>query len=435
MSSRRKFIQQTAALAGGVFVSTTLDPWVHAAENIPSLDYSSLHTLNEEDFWAWVRSCYTTSSNIINLNNGGVSPQPKQVQDVHIKYYQWCNEAPTYYMWRSLDEGREPLRRKLAKFCGTDPEEISINRNATEALNTIIFGLDLNTGDEVVVCRYDYPNMRNAWKQREKRDKIVLKWVELNMPTTDDEYIFKTYADAITPNTKIVYLTHLINWTGQIIPISVMKRIADHAHKNGAEVIVDGAHTLAHIEYQIPDLNCDYYGTSLHKWMCAPFGSGLMYIKKDKIKKVWALLSNDNPDGDNIRKFETLGTRSFASEMAIGSALDFHNAIGSERKEKRLFDLKKYWTDQVKDLHGITFYSPLEKEYSCGIANFGIQGMKGSEIEAALFKNRKVHTVAIEYEKVNGVRVTPNVYTSFADLDELVAGIKDLLNAMHTEKK
>jgi selenocysteine lyase/cysteine desulfurase len=338
-------------------------------------------------------------------------------------------------MWRSLDEGREPLRRKLAKFCGTDPEEISINRNATEALNTIIFGLDLNTGDEVVVCRYDYPNMRNAWKQREKRDKIVLKWVELNMPTTDDEYIFKTYADAITPNTKIVYLTHLINWTGQIIPISVMKRIADHAHKNGAEVIVDGAHTLAHIEYQIPDLNCDYYGTSLHKWMCAPFGSGLMYIKKDKIKKVWALLSNDNPDGDNIRKFETLGTRSFASEMAIGSALDFHNAIGSERKEKRLFDLKKYWTDQVKDLHGITFYSPLEKEYSCGIANFGIQGMKGSEIEAALFKNRKVHTVAIEYEKVNGVRVTPNVYTSFADLDELVAGIKDLLNAMHTEKK
>jgi len=427
MSSRRKFIQQSAALAGGVLASGVLDPWAHAANHIPSLDYSAIPDLEEDDFWAWVRSCYTTSSNIINLNNGGVSPQPKQVQDVHIKYYQWCNEAPTYYMWRSLDEGREPLRRKLAKFCGTDPEEISINRNATEALNTVIFGLDLKEGDEVVVGKYDYPNMRNAWKQREKRDKIALKWVELNMPTTDDEYIYQTYAAAITPKTKIVYLTHLINWTGQIIPVSIIKKISDLAHKNGAEVIVDGAHTLAHTVYEIPELGCDYYGTSLHKWMCAPFGSGLMYIKKDKIKKVWSLLSNDQPDGDNIRKFESLGTRSFAAEMAIGSAVDFHLAIGSERKEKRLFALKKYWTDQVKNLPGVVFYSPLEKNYSCGIANIGIQGMKGSEIEAALFKNRKVHTVAIEYEKVNGIRVTPNVYTSLEDLDELVAGIKELI--------
>ena len=427
MSSRRKFIQQYTLLAGGLITAVAVDPWAHAAENIPSLDYSKLPLLNDDDFWAWVRSCFTTSSNIINLNNGGVSPQPKQVQDVHIKYYQWCNEAPTYYMWRSLDEGREPLRRKLAHFSGVDPEEISINRNATEALNTIIFGLDLKEGDEVVVNKYDYPNMRNAWKQREKRDKIKLSWVELNMPTTDDDYIYKIYADAINSKTKIVYLTHLINWTGQLIPISVMKRIADLAHKVGAEVIVDGAHSFAHTDYKIGDLGCDYYGTSLHKWICAPFGNGMMYIKKDKIKNVWALLSNDIPDGDNIRKFESLGTRSFASEMAIGSAIDFHNAIGSERKENRLFKLKKYWTDQVKGLPKVTFYSPLEKNYSCAIANFGIEGMKGSEIEALLMKNRKVHTVAIEYEKINGVRVTPNVYTSFYDLDQLVEGIKEII--------
>ena len=427
MSSRRKFIQQSTLLAGGLITAVAVDPWAHAAENIPSLDYSKVPLLNDDDFWAWVRSCFTTSSNIINLNNGGVSPQPKQVQDVHIKYYQWCNEAPTYYMWRSLDEGREPLRRKLAHFSGVDPEEISINRNATEALNTIIFGLDLKEGDEVVVNKYDYPNMRNAWKQREKRDKIKLSWVELNMPTTDDDYIYKIYADAINSKTKIVYLTHLINWTGQLIPISVMKRIADLAHKVGAEVIVDGAHSFAHTDYKIGDLGCDYYGTSLHKWICAPFGNGMMYIKKDKIKNVWALLSNDIPDGDNIRKFESLGTRSFASEMAIGSAIDFHNAIGSERKENRLFKLKKYWTDQVKGLPKVTFYSPLEKNYSCAIANFGIEGMKGSEIEALLMKNRKVHTVAIEYEKINGVRVTPNVYTSFYDLDQLVEGIKEII--------
>lgn len=427
MSSRRKFIQQSALFASGALISSTSSAWSSETNPISSLDVSSVSALDDDDFWAWVRSCFTTSSNIINLNNGGVSPQPKQVQDTHMKYYEWCNEAPTYYMWRSLDEGREPLRRKLAKFCGTDPEEISINRNATEALNTIIFGLDLKAGDEVVMGKYDYPNMRNAWKQREKRDKIQLKIVELNMPTTDEDYIFETYAAAITPRTKIVYLTHLINWTGQIIPVPVMRKIADLAHKMGAEVIVDGAHTFAHTVYQIPDLGCDYYGTSLHKWMCAPFGNGMLYIKKDKIQKVWALLSNDQPDSDNIRKFETLGTRSFAAEMAIGTAIDFHHLIGSERKEKRLFFLKKYWTDQVKNLPGVVFYSPLEKNYSCGIANIGIQGMKGTEIEGALFKNRKVHTVAIEYEKVNGVRVTPNVYTSLDDLDELVAGIKELL--------
>ena len=426
MSDRRSFLHQSAALIGGVFAASAIDPWVHAASHIPSLDYSGIDDMEEDDFWSWVRSCFTTSSNIINLNNGGVSPQPKQVQDVHIKYYQWCNEAPSYYMWRSLDEGREPLRRKLAKFCGTDPEEISINRNATEALNTLIFGLDLKAGDEVVLSKYDYPNMRNAWKQREKRDKIKLKWVDLTMPCTDDDTLYNAYAAAISPATKIVYLTHLINWTGQIIPVSVIKKISDLAHQNGAEVIVDGAHTFAHTTYQIPDLGCDYYGTSLHKWLCAPFGSGLMYIRKDKIKNIWSLLSNDNPDGENIRKFESLGTRSFAAEMAIGSAVDFHLAIGSERKEKRLFTLKKYWTDQVKNIPGLVFYSPLEKNYSCGIANFGIEGMKGSEIEASLFKNRKVHTVAIEYEKVNGVRVTPHVYTSFEDLDELVAGIKEL---------
>jgi len=427
MSSRRKFIQQSALFASGALISSTSSAWSSETNPISSLDVSSVSALDDDDFWAWVRSCFTTSSNIINLNNGGVSPQPKQVQDTHMKYYEWCNEAPTYYMWRSLDEGREPLRRKLAKFCGTDPEEISINRNATEALNTIIFGLDLKAGDEVVMGKYDYPNMRNAWKQREKRDKIQLKTVELNMPTTDEDYIFENYAAAITPRTKIVHLTHLINWTGQIIPVPVMRKIADLAHKMGAEVIVDGAHTFAHTVYQIPDLGCDYYGTSLHKWMCAPFGNGMLYIKKDKIQKVWALLSNDQPDSDPIRKFETLGTRSFAAEMAIGTAIDFHHLIGSERKEKRLFFLKKYWTDQVKNLPGVVFYSPLEKNYSCGIANIGIQGMKGTEIEGALFKNRKVHTVAIEYEKVNGVRVTPNVYTSLDDLDELVAGIKELL--------
>ena len=263
-----------------------------------------------EDFWNYIRESYTVSPNVINLNNGGVSPQPKVVQDAHIRFYQYCNEAPSYYMWRILDQGREGLRNKLADLAGVSPEEIAINRNATEGLNSIIFGLNLKEGDEVVFSKYDYPNMMNAWKQREKRDKIKLVWIELPQPLENDAAIVKLYENAITTRTKIVHVTHLINWSGNIVPA---KAIADMAHKKGCEVIVDAAHSFGHIDFKIEDTGADYLATSLHKWLCAPFGSGLMYIKKDKIKNVWALLSSTDPDGVDIKKFESLGTRSFAS--------------------------------------------------------------------------------------------------------------------------
>lgn len=379
---------------------------------------------DDEDFWGWIRESYTVSPNLINLNNGGVAPQPKVVQDAHIRFYQYCNEAPSYYMWQILDQGREPLRYKLADICGCSTEEVAINRNATEGLNTVIFGLDLKAGDEVVLTKQDYPNMINAWKQREKRDGVKLVWLDLPLPVENDEELVRMYTSAFTSKTKIVHVTHLINWTGQILPI---KRIADEAHKRNIEVIGDGAHTLAHFDFKVPELGCDYFASSLHKWMSAPFGSGLLYIRKDKIKKVWALLSNNEPDGPDIRKFESLGTRSFASEMAIGTAADFHNVIGSKRKEERLRFLKDYWVKQVKELPGISFYQPDTRHQSCAIANIAVNGKKPEEVSGELFNKHKIHTVAINWENIHGVRVTPNVYTNRKDLDKLAAGIKSLI--------
>lgn len=375
-----------------------------------------------EDLWRWVREQYTVSGNLINLNNGGVSPQPKSVQDAHIRYYQYANEGPTYYMWRILDQGREALRMRLAELSGCDTEEIAINRNSTEGLNTIIFGLNLQAGDEVVLNRYDYPNMMNAWKQREKRDGIKLNWIEMEFPCEDEEKIVKLYTDAITPKTKVVHITHLINWTGQIMPA---KRIADAARKKGCQVIVDGAHSFAHLEYKIPDLGADYYATSLHKWLCAPFGSGLLYIRKEKIKDIWALLSNDKPDGDNIRKFESLGTRNMASEMAIAQAIDFHLTIGAKRKQERLHTLKNYWMENTADLPGIRFATSKNQAYACAIGHVGFAEKKGSQIESFLLDKFKIHTVAIDFEKLSGIRITPNVYTSFEDLDRLIKGLKE----------
>jgi len=381
---------------------------------------------HDEDFWAWIREQYTISPNIMNLNNGGVSPQPKPVQDAHIRYYQYCNEAPSYSMWRVLDQGREPLRARLAELAGCSAEEIAFNRNTTEGLNTIIFGLNLKAGDEVVLSKYDYPNMMNAWKQREKRDGIKLNWVDLNMPVESDEAFMERYGRAITPQTKIVHITHMMNWTGQVLPA---RKITDLAHSKGCEVIVDGSHSFAHIDYRISELDCDYYAASLHKWLCAPFGTGFMFIKKDKIKNVWALLSAPIPDAGNIGKFECLGVRSFAAEMAIGNAIDFHLLIGSRRKEERLRFLKNYWCGKVANIPKVKFYTSLKSEYSCAIATFNIEGWDSNDLGAALFEKWKIHTTTSNHEGVHGVRISPHVYTSLRDLDTLVAAIHELAAA------
>ncbi len=421
--NRRHFLLTSAATLSALDLFSTIDkPFTRSLEKqLSKLENQSFDaSIENEDFWGWVRENYTISANLINLNNGGVSPQPKVVQDAHIRNYQYSNEAPSYYMWRILNEQREGLRHKLASLCGVMPEEIAINRNTTEGLNSIIFGLDLKEGDEVVLSTFDYPNMMNAWKQREKRDKIKLVWIDIPQPTENDATIVKLYESAITSKTKIVHITHLINWTGNIVPC---KAIADMAHKKGCEVIVDGAHSFAHIDYKIEDTGADYFATSLHKWLGAPFGSGLMYIKKDKIKKVWALLSSTEPDGDDIKKFENLGTRSFASEMTIGTAIDFHNIIGAKRKEARLRFLKDYWIEKAVKLPKAKIFTSLKPDYSCAMASIGFEGWQAQQVEFNLFDKYKIHSGSVIRENVNGIRVSPNVYTNIQDLDFLIKGL------------
>ncbi len=424
--NRRVFLKNSVFLSGAGMISLNSLMGDHKFEEKHQDVWPTIHFEEhgtEEDFWTSVRASYTINPNIINLNNGGVAPQPKVVQDAHIRQYQYANEGPSYYMWRIMDQGREPLRRKLARISNCDPEEIAINRNATEGLNSIIFGLNLKEGDEVVLSKYDYPNMMNAWKQREKRDKIKLVWVDFELPQEEESYFLERYQKAINSKTKVVHITHMINWVGQVMPV---KKIADYAHQMGCEVIVDGAHSFGHIHTDIPSLGADYYATSLHKWMSAPFGTGMMYIRKANISKVWALLSSDQPDGDNIRKFESLGTRSFAAEMAISQAVDFHEMIGMKRKQDRLYYLKNYWVQQVISLPGVRLRTPMTEKHSGAIGLLEIKGLKGTELESKLYEKYKIHTVAIEYESVSGIRITPNVYTSLNDLDILVQGIKEL---------
>jgi selenocysteine lyase/cysteine desulfurase len=283
----------------------------------------------------------------------------------------------------------------------------------------------MKAGDEVVLSKQDYPNMVNAWKQREKRDGIKLVWIDLKVPSEDAEALVHQFTSAFTDRTKIVHITHVINWNGQILPA---RDIARKAHEKGIEVLVDGAHSFAHFEYKIPDLECDYFGTSLHKWLCAPLGSGMLYIKKEKIKDIWPLLSNDNPNSDDIRKFESLGTRNMASEMAISTAIDFHYTIGSKRKEDRLRFLKNYWAEKAEKMPGVKILTPLKPQYSCALAIFSIDGMTTGDLENKLLSKYKIHTSPIGWElgNIHGVRVTPNVYTSTRELDILVNAIEEI---------
>ncbi|MBK7871460.1 MAG: aminotransferase class V-fold PLP-dependent enzyme [Saprospiraceae bacterium] len=433
-TNRRNFLQKLSGLAG----ITAITPFFNTLEGKNFLhlldDYqnaSAEEMMTDETFWYQIKQAYSVSPNIMNLNNGGVCPQPKVVQEAVERYNRMSNEAPSHYMWHILDQGREPLRMRLADLAGCDPEEIAINRNSSEGLETVIFGLRLEKGDEVVLTKQDYPNVINAWKQREKRDGIVLKWISFDFPIEDKSLIVKKFVEAFTSKTKVVNITQMINWIGQILPV---REIANEAHKRGIEVLVDAAHSFAHFGFKINDLNCDYLATSLHKWLCAPFGSGMLYVRKNKIKNLYPHFAAADPESEDIRKFENLGTRSFAIEQAIGEAINFHHMIGMERKEKRLHYLKNYWSERAMEFPGVSVKTSLKPEWACAIALLSVEGKKPGEVAGYLFNKHRIHAVGIEWENISGVRITPNVYTTTNDLDWLVKAIRELASESFTKK-
>jgi len=425
-SDRRTFLRSAATLAGA-FSLNSLFHQAHAAD-FDSAARAVAHlgpadVAQNEDYWSVIQRCYSVNPDIINLNNGGVSPAPIVVQQAVERYNQLANEGPSYYMWQILDQGREPLRQKLADLAGVKPGEVAIDRNSTEALNTIIFGLPLKAGDEVIGTKQDYPHMIEAYKQRAERDGIVYKQISFDLPIEDDSVIVKAYEQAITPRTKLIHVTHMVNWVGQIMPVA---KIADMAHAHNIEVIADGAHSFGLLDFKIPELKCDYFGTSLHKFLSAPIGTGMMCVKEDKIEKLWPLVCNGAPHSSDIRKFEDLGTRSFPLEQGIGEAINFHEGIGSKRKEQRIGYLKNYWATRVQTIPKVKLHTSLNLNYSCAICGVSIDGMTPGQLAGALFDKYKIHTVGIVWENISCVRVTPHVYTPINDLDKLVAAIGEI---------
>jgi isopenicillin-N epimerase len=410
---RRRFFRSSAAAAFAAFQADSL---LRAQSAVETVSGRAADTVaRDEDFWFNIRHAFTVDRNMINLNNGGVSPAPKIVMDTEVRYLEMENLNPSYYMWNVLDPGIETVRRRLARTFGCDPEEIAITRNASEALEIVQLGMELKRGDEVVTTNQDYGRMITTWQQRERRDGIVLKQVTFQVPPPSMDYLARRIEEAITPRTKVIHICHVTNRTGQIFPV---KQIVQMGRARGIEVVVDGAHAFAQFPFKHADLDCDYYGTSLHKWVLAPIGTGMLYVRKNKIEKIWPMMPAPESMNANIRKFEEIGTHPASQRNAITEALNFHESIGPERKAERFRYLRKRWANRLRELPGVKILNSEDPEQSCAIGFISVDGFDAPKLSSYLWEKHRIWTVAIvtpgEYQ---GLRITPNVYTTLEEVD------------------
>jgi len=395
------------------------------ANELASTQGPFLMPTDEEDFWAVIRSHYKLKPDYINLENGYYCITPQPTMEKYLAHMQEVNFQGSWYMRKDQSPNRRKVATVLAEFLGADPDEVGVTRNTTESLDLIISGYPWQAGDEAIMAKQDYGSMLSMFRQVADRHGVVNKIVNIPNHPKSDEEIVDTYRQAITPKTKLLMVCHMVNITGQILPI---RKICDMAHERGVEVMVDGAHAVGHIAFQMADLDCDYYGASLHKWLSVPLGSGLLYIKKEKQEQLWPLLSPFSyPSTEGfITRLNHLGTHPAHTELVLPDAIAYLEMIGLERKEQRLRYLQRYWTDQVRNYPGILLNTPEDPARSCAIANVGIEAMSPADMAKSLLDDYGIWTVAINTDEVKGCRITPNVYTTTEELDVFVAALKSM---------
>jgi selenocysteine lyase/cysteine desulfurase len=416
---KRTFLKGLAWAAAGIPFSA------NSMEKISqrSADVDPNLLAEDENFWATIRKGYNLKPDYINLENGYYNFVPQVLLDKYMEHIREVNLQGSYYMRTVQFDNKKRMAEKLGTLLGCSADELVITRNTTESLDTIIAGFPWKAGDEAVMAEQDYGAMLDMFKQVAKRHGVVNKIVSIPNHPKSDEEIVELYANAITPNTKLLMVCHMVNITGQILPI---KKICEMAHSKGVDVLVDGAHAVAHIQFNIKDLGCDYYGASLHKWLSVPLGAGMLFVKKEKIKKIWPLIADSPKAEDDISRLNHTGTHPVATDLTISDSIDHYNMIGAARKEARLRYLQLYWTSKVRNLPNVVLNTPAEDSRSCGIANVGIKGMKPALLAETLLKKYKIFTVAIDYANVQGCRITPNLYTTTKELDVLVQALMEL---------
>jgi isopenicillin-N epimerase len=409
---RRNFFHLAAGTAMVAFQNGAVER--AAAATRSAGDKTPQEVASDEDFWAEIRNAYSIDRNIINLNNGYCSPSPRVVQDAMRRYLEYSDMGPYHTMVAVLEKQVEVVRRRIAQAAGCDTEEIAITRNASESLENAQYGVDLQRGDEVLTTNQDYPRMLSTFRQRERREGIVLKTISFPVPPPSMDDLYQRFERAVTPKTKLILLCHITNRTGQIFPV---KRICEMAHARNIPVIVDGAHAFSQFPYKISDLDCDYYGVSLHKWCCAPVGTGFLYVRKSRIASTWSMMASGPQQVDDIRKFEEIGTHPAANHDAISEALIFNENIGIDRKAARLRYLRDRWANRLAQNPKCKILHSPDPAQSCGIGFLAFNGVDGAKIQQALWTKYAIMTAFMGHEEYSGLRITPHVYSTIRDID------------------
>ena len=416
-TNRRDFLSLAGkglglAAVASASVASLLEEVQGAARSVSHL--TPQQAAMDEDYWSIIQRSFSVTRGIINLNNGGVSPSPRIVTEALVRYIWQQEDATAYTMWQILEPQSETIRTGLAEMFGCDREEIAITRNASESLETLLMGMDLKSGDEILTTTQDYPRNLTTLRQRERREGLMAKLVKIPIPPKNLNEIVSAFERGITNRTKLILMSHMVNITGQITPV---KAVCDMARARGIETIVDGAHSFAQFDFKQKDIGCDYFGTSLHKWLYAPKGTGLLYVNRSKIGKIWPLMAAEAKKVNDIRKFEEIGTHSAAPRLAIGEALLFHQGLGGKRKEARLRYLSRYWMNQLKHVPKVRFHTSFDPAQSCAIATVDIEGTDPGAVGSYLFNKHRIFVTPIIHEEFRGLRITPNVYTTLAELD------------------
>ena len=424
MHPRRRFLHQFSGVAavGLAALKSNGIARIYAASEAVQ-DRTPEDTARDESYWREIQLAFTLDRTIVNLNNGGVCPSPRVVLEAEKRYLDESNQAPIYYMWTLLEPQIESVRRQLAAEAGCDPEELAITRNASEALQICQLGIDLKAGDEVVTTNQDYGRMLDTWDQRARRDGIKVTKISFPVPTTDLGELTRRIEAAITPRTKVIHICHITNLTGQLFPVRDICRMA---RSRGIQTIVDGAHAFAHFPFKLSDLECDYYGTSLHKWLLAPVGTGFLYMRREHIEHVWPLTPAGASLAKNIRKFEEVGTHPAANHDAIAEALVFHQSIGVERRAARVQYLKNRWARRLEKQPGVKILSSFDPNQCWGLATFSLDGVDPNKVHDYLWSRYRIIVAPIHHPEWTGTRVTPNIYTTLEEVDTFSAAIEAL---------
>lgn len=429
MQTRRAFLGTISApaaayAAAGVGLALPTGRTRAALAELAATPGTPEETARDEDYWRHAQQAFTVDRSMINFNNGGVSPAPRWVQEAMKQHLDLANKSPAYYLWQVQEPRKETTRARLARAWGVDPEEIAITRNASESLQVCQLGFDLQPGDEVLCCTQDYPRMITTFQQRERRDGITLRQLKIPVPAEDVAQILALYLAAITKKTRLILVSHMINITGQVMPV---REIVTLARKLEIPVVVDGAHSFAHADFKLSDLGCDYFGTSLHKWLFAPHGTGLLYVKRDKIRGLWPMMAAAETQGDDIRKFEEIGTHPAANALAIAEALTFHESIGARTKQLRLIHLRDLWAKRLAAHDRVRLHTSLKPGFAAGIATFSVDGIEPETLVAALWDKHRIFTVAVKHAQFRGVRVSPSVYTAPQEIERFCAAVEQEL--------